>query len=63
MAIELKQIIPIELNGVDFIIGEIKQIIFPDEIKHESGILDIEKAGSVCISGLDTYHKPKKKFA
>ena len=43
-------------NGVHLIIGEIMEVHFPEECLGEDGFLDIEKAGSICGNGLDSYH-------
>ncbi len=38
------------------VIGEIKNIYFPENCLQEDGYLDIEKAGTITCSGLDSYH-------
>ena len=50
----------INYNGTIFIIGEIIEIILPDEFIAEDGYVDIEKAGTIAISGLDGYHGTKR---
>ncbi|NML57552.1 flavin reductase family protein [Chryseobacterium cheonjiense] len=53
----LKDIIPIEINNTQLIVGEIVELYFPNEIwDADQGIFDIEKAGTVAGSGLDGYH-------
>lgn len=55
--IEFKQKIDIELNGTVLIIGEIVEIIIEnDELMHSDGKLDLVKAETVAVSGLDEYH-------
>ncbi len=49
----------IKFNGTVFIVGEIIEIILPDDLTAKDGFVDIEKAGSIAISGLDSYHKTK----
>lgn len=44
-------------NGVHLVIGEIMEVHFPEECLGADGFLDIEKAGSICGNGLDSYHK------
>ena len=39
------------------IIGEITYINIKDDIVHQDGYIDIEKAGSVTVSSLDSYHR------
>jgi len=50
----------IKFNGTIFIIGEIFEVILPDDIVGEDGFVDIEKAETVAISGLDSYHETKR---
>ncbi len=49
----------LKFNGTIFIVGEIIEIILPDDVTSEDGFVNIEKAGSIAISGLDSYHKTK----
>ena len=46
----------IELNGTLLIIGQVEEIFFPEDCLREDGYLDIEKAGTLAVSGLDGYH-------
>ena len=46
----------IELNGTILIIGQVEEIFFPEDCLKEDGYLDIEKAGTLAVSGLDGYH-------
>ncbi len=50
----------IKFNGTIFIVGEIVEIILPEEIISKDGYADIEKAGTISISGLDSYHETKR---
>ncbi len=50
----------IKYNGTIFIVGEIVEIILPDDIIAKDGYIDIEKAGTIAISGLDAYHETKR---
>lgn len=50
----------IKFNGTIFIVGEIVELILPEEIISKDGYVDIEKAETVAISGLDSYHKTKR---
>ncbi|WP_428069337.1 flavin reductase family protein [Chryseobacterium gambrini] len=52
----LKEIVSVKSNGTHLIVGEITDLYFPEEILDETGILDIEKAGTVAGSSLDGYH-------
>jgi flavin reductase (DIM6/NTAB) family NADH-FMN oxidoreductase RutF len=50
----------IKFNGTIFIVGEIIEIILPDDVTSKDGFVDIEKAGSISINGLDSYHETKR---
>jgi hypothetical protein len=41
-------------------IGEIQEIVVPDYAVLTDGYIDIEKAGTIAISGLDSYHETKR---
>lgn len=51
--------IKIEENGTHFIIGEIKNVYLPESCICDDGHIDIHQAQTVCVSGLDSYSKPK----
>jgi flavin reductase (DIM6/NTAB) family NADH-FMN oxidoreductase RutF len=50
----------IKSNGTIFIVGEIQEVILPDDTVLDDGFVDIEKAGIIAISGLDSYHETKR---
>lgn len=56
MGVEFRQKIDIELNGTVLIIGEIVEVIIEDDLILGDGKLDIVKANSVAVTGLDEYH-------
>jgi flavin reductase (DIM6/NTAB) family NADH-FMN oxidoreductase RutF len=56
IGMEFKERIPISINQTSMIIGEIKWVHYPDHCLLEDGFLDIEKAGSIAITGQDSYH-------
>jgi len=56
LELEFKQRIDLAINNTIMIIGEIKNIYIPEDCMQEDGFLDIEKAGTVTCSGLDSYH-------
>ena len=59
MGMRFKEAIPIPLNGTVLVVGEIDYLQFPDEAISE-GNIDLEKANSMGISGLDSYYELKK---
>lgn len=56
IGLEHKQTLEIELNGTKLVIGEVKQIIFPEEIMNEKGRLNHSLLDSVGVSGLNMYY-------
>jgi flavin reductase (DIM6/NTAB) family NADH-FMN oxidoreductase RutF len=46
----------LDINGTEFIIGEIVSIEMADEYVAKDGFVSLEKAGTVAVSSLDTYH-------
>ncbi len=55
IGMELKQIIPIELNGTTIIIGEVKHILLSEKFVGVDGYVSHELAGTLTTSGLDSY--------
>jgi flavin reductase (DIM6/NTAB) family NADH-FMN oxidoreductase RutF len=45
----------IEENDCRLIVGEIEQVFLPDNALEEDGFVDLQKAGSVTINGVDGY--------
>ena len=45
----------IEENGVHLIIGSIQKVYLPDGLISEDGNIELHRAGTVAVSGLDTY--------
>ena len=59
-ACELVQKTNIELNDTTLIIGKIIKIIVPEEYILNDGFIDLEEAGTITCSGLDSYHTTHK---
>ena len=57
LAMEFKEKITLSINNTVLIIGEVKDVYFPQNCLQKDGFLDIEKAESITCSGLDSYHK------
>ncbi len=55
-----RQKIEVEANGTIMIIGKINHISLPENCLSEDGFIDIEKAGTITCSGLDSYHTTKR---
>ncbi len=60
LAVEFKERIDIAINNTSMVIGEINQLYFPVDCLCEDGYLDIEKAGTISCSGLDSYHTTQR---
>jgi flavin reductase (DIM6/NTAB) family NADH-FMN oxidoreductase RutF len=57
MALEVEQISLIESNQTELVIGRVVEAVVGNTFLLDDGYVDIEKAGSVAISCLDSYHK------
>lgn len=57
LAMEFKEKITLSINNTVLIIGEVKEVYFPEDCLLPDGFLDLEKAASITCSGLDSYHK------
>jgi flavin reductase (DIM6/NTAB) family NADH-FMN oxidoreductase RutF len=60
LAVDFKERIDLTINGTILIIGEIRDLYFPEDCLQEDGYLDIEKAGTVSCTGLDSYHSTQR---
>lgn len=56
IGLEYKERIDLSINGTILIIGQIQHLYFPESCLEYDGFLDLEKAGSLVSSGLDSYH-------
>ncbi len=52
--------IDIAANGTTLIVGEIIETHFPPACLEADGFLDIRKAGTVTVAGLDAYHRAER---
>jgi flavin reductase (DIM6/NTAB) family NADH-FMN oxidoreductase RutF len=55
LLMEFQEEIPLP-NGTMLIIGKVKSILMKEDYRLENGSIDLHKAGTLTISGLDTYH-------
>lgn len=60
LRVAFRQRIDLAINNTIMIIGEIRQLYFPADCLSEDGYVDIEKAGTVSCSGLDSYHTTQR---
>ena len=59
IGMEFRERIEININQTSMIIGEIKFVHYPTSCLLEDGFIDIEKAGTITSTGLDSYHTTK----
>lgn len=57
LGMRLREHIPLQINGTHLVIGEIVLADVPSSACRSDGSLDLVAAGSVALSGLDTYHQ------
>lgn len=50
----------IKTNDTIFVVGEILEVIIPDDVLMNDGYVDIEKSDTIAISSLDSYHEAKR---
>lgn len=60
IGLAFREKVEIQLNGTILMIGEVQELYVPENCLHQDGYLDIEKAGTITVSGLDTYHTTQK---
>lgn len=60
IALELREKHELHINGTILIIGEIKEVHLPQQALLPDGYVDLETAGTITCSGLDTYSKTTK---
>jgi len=56
MGLQFREKIDLKINGTIMIIGEIKQVIILESCLGGDGFVDLELAGTLTCSGLDSYH-------
>lgn len=60
MACKLEQKIDLEINGTILLIGKIIYVNVPTGSILKDGFVDLEAAGTLTVSGLDSYHTTKR---
>lgn len=56
MAAEFINKIDLTENGTTIIVAKIKLVILPENCVEQDGYVDLEKAGSITCTGVDSYH-------
>lgn len=57
LGIEFRQKVDIPINNTTMLIGEIVQLMLPENAIQNDGFIDIEALNTITCSGLDSYHK------
>ena len=57
IGLQLQENFDIKSNGTHFLIGKVIKVIMPQNIIEDDGFIDLESAGTLTVSGLDSYHK------
>ncbi|HLP92840.1 MAG TPA: flavin reductase [Saprospiraceae bacterium] len=52
--------IHLSINNTILVIGQIQDVWIPENVQQADGFLDLEKAGTITCSGLDSYHQTKR---
>lgn len=60
IALEFVREIKIEENGTHLIISKIIDVYLQEDMLFEDGFINLEEVGTVCVSGLDSYHKTER---
>ena len=56
IGLELREIIDLKINGTTLVIGEVIQLAVDDALIGNDGFIDHIKAGTLTVSGLDSYY-------
>ncbi len=60
IGLQWRETIPIQINQTKLVVGEVHKVILPDFAMGEDGFVDIHKAGTLTVSGLDAYYDTNK---
>ncbi len=60
IGLQYKEEITVKSNNTIMIVGQISVVQFPENLLAPDGYLDIEAAGTIAISGLDSYHSVQR---
>ncbi len=60
LGMKLQELIPIKLNDTILAIGSVEHLFVPDEVLSPNGFIDLGKAESAGISGVNSYYKVEK---
>jgi flavin reductase (DIM6/NTAB) family NADH-FMN oxidoreductase RutF len=56
IGLQLREIMEVSINNTSIVVGEIIYLILDEQLISDDGYVNLEKAGSVTVAGLDSYH-------
>jgi flavin reductase (DIM6/NTAB) family NADH-FMN oxidoreductase RutF len=56
LGLALKEVIPVAINNTKIVIGEVQHILLDEELVSVDGYIDLAKAQSTTVAGLDAYY-------
>jgi len=59
-AVGMREKIPLGINGTILMIGQIVDVWLQEEFIQPDGFVDLEQAGTLTCSGLDSYHRTQR---
>ena len=60
LGVEVREIQVLQLNQTELVIGEIVEVITEQDYLIPDGYLDLQKAGTIAVTGLDSYHRTQR---
>lgn len=57
IGLQLEESYDLKSNGTHFIVGKVLRICLPEHVLADDGFVNLEEAGTLTVSGLDSYHK------
>lgn len=60
LGMKVAEIQDLAVNGTVMVIGTIEHVLLPAGVMAEDGYVDVEQAGTVTLSGLDSYHVTRR---
>ena len=60
MGLELVEVQKIKANDTELVIGAVREVMIPANVIGKDGFIDLEAAGTITCSGLDSYHSANK---
>lgn len=58
-AMQLVEVIPIRHNGTFLVVGEVRGVWLQEGLLSADGFIELEKAGVITSSGIDSYHNTR----